>query len=78
METTHCHGHGFVVYADFHINIWRATVINQSVYSNVLFPGVKVNFKKESELNFGHYVEVYDNIDNSSKSRSICNITAGF
>jgi hypothetical protein len=33
--------------------------------------GIKVNYKKELELAFGEYVEVYDGTDNTSRARSV-------
>jgi len=60
-----------VAYAVSRLNIRRTTAINQNVCPKVLFTGVKVNFKKELELAFGDYCEVYDGTDNTSASRSI-------
>lgn len=60
-----------VAYAIARINIKRTTAINQNVCPKVLFTGIKVNFKKELELAFGDYCEVYDGTDNTSASRSI-------
>ncbi len=54
-----------------HINIRRTTAINLNVCPRVLFTGVWINFKKELELAFGDYVEVYDGTKNTSKSKSI-------
>ncbi len=45
--------------------------INLNVCLRVLFTGMRVNYKKELELAFGDYVEIYDGTDNTSKSRSI-------
>jgi len=63
-----------VAYAVARINIKRTTAINQNVCPKVLFTGVKVNFKKELELAFGDYCEVYDGADNTSASRSVPSI----
>jgi hypothetical protein len=60
-----------VAYAVSRINIRRTTAINLNVCPRVLFTGMRINFKKELELAFGDYVEVYDGTDNTSKSRSI-------
>ena len=53
------------------LNIFRTTALTQNVSPKVLFTGLKVNYKKELELAFGDYCEVYDGRDNTSKSRSI-------
>jgi len=53
-----------IAYAVARINIKRTTAINQNVCPKVLFTGIKVNFKKELELAFGDYCEVYDCTDN--------------
>jgi len=60
-----------VAYSVARVNIRRLTVINKNVCPKVLFTGVKVNYKKELELAFGDYCEVYDGTDNTSASRSI-------
>jgi hypothetical protein len=60
-----------VAYAVSWINIRRTMAINQNVCPCVLFTGMRVSYKKELELAFGDYVEVYDGTDNTSKSRSI-------
>jgi hypothetical protein len=60
-----------VAYSVSRINIRRTTAINQNVCPRVLFTGIKVNYKKELELAFGDYVEVYDGTDNTSKARSV-------
>ena len=60
-----------VAYAVARSNIKRTTAINQNVCPKVLFTGVKVNFKKELELAFGDYCEVYDGTDNTARSRSV-------
>jgi hypothetical protein len=54
-----------------HINICRTMAINLNVCPSVLFTGVRINFKKELELAFGDYIEVYDGTKNTSKSNSI-------
>ncbi len=53
------------------INIRRTMAINLNVCPHVLFMGMRINYKKELELAFGDYIEVYDGMDNTSKSRSI-------
>jgi hypothetical protein len=60
-----------VAYAVARINIRRTTAINLNVCPKVLFTGIKINYKKELELAFGDYCEVYDGTDNTSASRSI-------
>ena len=45
------------------------TAINTNVCPKVLFTGLKVHYKKELELSFGDYAEVYDGTDNTSVSR---------
>ncbi len=60
-----------VAYAVSRINIRRTTAINLNVCPRVLFTGMRINYKKELELAFGDYVEVYDGTENTSKSRSI-------
>ena len=60
-----------VAYAVGRINIRRTTAINLNICPKVLFTGMKINFKKELELAFGDYAEVYDGTDNTSTSRSI-------
>ena len=74
-----------VAYAVARLNIFRTTALTQNVCPTVLFIGLKVNYKKELELAFGDYCEVYDGTDNTSKSRSIpcialfpCNILGVF
>jgi hypothetical protein len=47
------------------------TALNENVCPKVLFTGVKVNYKKELELAFGDYCEVYNGTDNTSASRSV-------
>ena len=60
-----------VAYAVVRLNIFRTTALTQNVCPKVLFTGLKVNYKKERELAFGDYCEVYDGMDNTSRSRSI-------
>lgn len=60
-----------VSYAVKRLNIRRTTAINVNVCPKVLFTGIKVNFAKELDLEFGTYAEVYDGTDNTSRSRSI-------
>jgi hypothetical protein len=57
-----------VAYAVAWINIRRTSAINHNVCPKVLFTGLKVNYKKELELHFGDYCEVYDSTDNTAKS----------
>jgi hypothetical protein len=58
-----------VAYSVARMNIKRTTALNQNVCPKVLFTGM--NYKKELELAFGDYCEVYDGTDNTSASRSI-------
>ena len=60
-----------VSYAVARLNIRRMTAINENVCPKVLFNGMKINFKKEFELEFGMYTEVYDGTSTTSKSHSI-------
>ena len=60
-----------VSYALARLNIRRTTAINENICPKVLFTGMKINFEKELDLEFGRYTEVYDGTDNTSKSRSI-------
>jgi hypothetical protein len=60
-----------VAYAVSRLNIRHTTAINLNVCPTVLFSGVKVNYKKELELGFGDYAEVYDGTDNTATSRSV-------
>jgi hypothetical protein len=60
-----------VAYAVSQIYIHRFMAINLNVCPWILFTGTRINYKKELELAFGDYVEVYDGMENMSKSRSI-------
>ena len=60
-----------VTYAVSRINIRRTTALNVNVCPKVLFTGLRVNYKKELSLAFGDYVEVYDGMDNTARSRSV-------
>lgn len=60
-----------VAYSVAHLNIRRTTALTENVCPKVLFTGIKINYKKELELAFGDYCEVYDGTDNTSASRSI-------
>jgi hypothetical protein len=60
-----------VAYSVFLINICRTTAINLNVCPHILFTGMQSNYKKELEIAFGDYVEVYDGTENTSKSRSV-------
>ncbi len=60
-----------VAYAVARINIQHMSAINRNVCPKVLFTGLKINYKKELELGFSDYSEVYDGTDNTSKSRMI-------
>ena len=42
-----------IAYAVARINIFRTTAINQNVCPKVLFTGMKINLKKELDLEFG-------------------------
>ena len=53
------------------LNIRRTTALHGNVCPHVLFTGIKVDYLKELELEFGTYVKVYDGTDNASKTRSI-------
>jgi hypothetical protein len=53
------------------MNLRRTTAINHNVAPRVMFTGLKVDFRKEMEMSFGDYCEVYDGTENTSKSRSI-------
>jgi hypothetical protein len=60
-----------VAYAVSRINICRTMAINLNVCPRILFMGMRINYKKELEIAFGDYVEVYDGTDNRSKGRSV-------
>jgi hypothetical protein len=60
-----------VAYAVSWMNIRRTMAINLNMCPHVLFTGMRVNYKKELELALRDYIEVYDETDNTSKSRSI-------
>ena len=60
-----------VSYAVSRLNIRRRTALNGNVCPRVLFTGIKVDYAKELDLEFGTYVEVYDGTDNNSKTRFI-------
>ena len=60
-----------VAYAVARINIRRTTAINLNVCPKVLFTGMKLNYAKELDLEFGVYIEVNDGTDNTAKSRSV-------
>ena len=60
-----------IAYAVARKNILRTTAINLNVCPKVLFTGVKIDFAKELELEFGAYTEVYDGTDNTARSRSV-------
>ncbi len=60
-----------VAYAVARINIRRTTALSQNCSPAYLFTGAKVNHKKQLTLAFGDYCEVYDKMDNTSRSRSI-------
>ncbi len=60
-----------VAYLVSRINICRTMAINQNVCPRVLFTGMKIYFKKEMELAFGDYAEVYEGTDNTSHSHMI-------
>jgi hypothetical protein len=60
-----------VAYVVSRLNMRRTTAINHNVAPRVMFTGLKADFRKEMELSFGDYCEVYDGTENTSKSRSI-------
>jgi hypothetical protein len=60
-----------VAYAVARLNIRRTTALTQNYSPAYLFTGAKVNFKKQLLLAFGDYCEVYDKIDNTSRSQTL-------
>lgn len=60
-----------VAYAVTRLNIRHNIVLNDKMCPRVLFTRVKVNYKKELELAFGDYCEMYGGTNNTSVSRSI-------
>jgi hypothetical protein len=60
-----------VTYAVSRINIHHTTALNVNVCPKVLFTGLGVNYKKELSPAFGDYIEVYDGMDNTARSRSV-------
>jgi hypothetical protein len=60
-----------VAYSISTINIQRMLAINQNVALRVLFQGMRVDFWKELCLHFGGHCEVYNGMDNMSRSRSV-------
>jgi hypothetical protein len=75
-----------VAFSVSRMNIRRSMAFNQNVCARVSFTGMKPDFSKELLLAFGNYCEVYDGMDNTTKSRSIpfialhpcCNITGSW
>jgi hypothetical protein len=55
-----------VAYAIAHLNIRRTTALTEYYSPAYLFTGAKVNYKKQLQLAFGNYCEVYDKTDNTS------------
>jgi hypothetical protein len=60
-----------VAYVVSRLNMRCKTAINHNVAPRVMFTGLKADFRKEMELSFSDYCEVYDGTENTSKSRSI-------
>jgi hypothetical protein len=70
METTTKHGERHSSLCCFIDEHCRTTAINQNACPRVLFMDMKVDFKKQLDLGFEHYCEVYDGTHNTSKSRT--------
>ena len=62
---------GLVAYGVARINILHTTAINLNVCPKVLFTGIKVNYSKELDLEFGAYAGVYDGADNTVRGQTI-------
>jgi hypothetical protein len=60
-----------VAYVVSRLNMRCTPAINHNVAPRGMFTGLKADFRKEMELSFGDYCEVYDGTENMSKSRSI-------
>jgi hypothetical protein len=60
-----------VTYYIWRINIQRTMAINQNVAPRVLFTGTCADYKKELCMHFGDYCDVYDGMDNTSRSRTV-------
>ena len=75
-----------VAFSVSRMNIRKSMALNQNVCARVSFTGMKPDFWKELLLAFGSYCEMYDGMDNTTKSRSIpfialhpcCNITGSW
>jgi hypothetical protein len=52
------------------INIQWAAATSQNVCAQVLFTGMKLDFRNELPLVFGGFFEVYDGTDNTARSRT--------
>jgi hypothetical protein len=59
-----------VTYAMSRINIRRTTALSENVCPRVLFMGMPIDYKKELQLAFGDYVEVYKGTTNNMVARS--------
>jgi len=59
-----------VTYAMSRINIRRTTALSENVCPRVLFMGMPIDYKKELQLAFGDYVEVYKGTTNNMAARS--------
>ncbi len=59
-----------VIYCVSRMNLCTTSALQDNVCPRVLFTGVKPNYRKELELAFGDYVELYTGTDNTSKERS--------
>jgi hypothetical protein len=59
-----------VVYAVSCLNISRTTALRENVCPRVLFTSISVGCKKELQVAFSDYVEVYEGMDNTSRARS--------
>jgi hypothetical protein len=55
-----------VAYAVSQLNIRRVSSLSENICPQVLFTGIKVDYKKELNLSFGDYVEAYKKTDNTS------------
>jgi hypothetical protein len=60
-----------VAYVVTRINSERSAAIKLNVAPKVLFTGTQMDFKKEFCLAFGDYCEVYDEMDNTARARSV-------
>jgi hypothetical protein len=60
-----------VAFAVSRINIKRSSAVSSNVCAEVRFTGIKPDYRKELSLGFGDYCEVYDSMDNMTKSRTV-------